>query len=154
MEKSIVFVDLDGVVVDFESGIATVHDIMDQKLWEGDWKNYPGIFSRMSPRPGAIKAFEFLATHPKLDTYILSTAPWNNPSAWTDKLLWVKKHLGQHAYKRLILSHHKHLCVGRWLIDDRKKNGSEKFGGEHIHFGQSPFEDWPQVISYVREQLS
>ncbi len=29
-----------------------------------------------------------------------------NPSAWSDKLLWVKRHLGPSAHQRLILSHH------------------------------------------------
>ena len=31
----------------------------------------------------------------KYDVYILSSAPWKNPSAWSDKLEWVKKYLGQ-----------------------------------------------------------
>ena len=61
------------------------------------------------------------------DTYVLSTAPWENPSAWSDKLVWVKKHLGQLAYKRLILSHHKNLNSGDFLVDDRTRNGVDKF---------------------------
>jgi 5'-nucleotidase len=48
------------------------------------------------------------------DTYILSTSPWENPSAWSDKLLWVKHHLGSICYKRLILTHHKNLNVGHF----------------------------------------
>jgi len=31
----------------------------------------------------------------------------------------VKTHLGADAYKRLILTHHKNLNVGDYLIDDR-----------------------------------
>ena len=57
----------------------------------------------------------------KYDIYILSTAPWDNPSAWSDKLEWVKRYLGEVCYKRLILSHHKNLNAGDYLIDDRKK---------------------------------
>ena len=68
------------------------------------------------------------------DTYILSTSPWNNDSAPTDKLRWVKKYLGNVAYKRLILSHHKNLNIGDYLIDDRTKNGADRFRGEHLHF--------------------
>lgn len=55
----------------------------------------PGIFALMIPMPGAIEAFHELAD--LFDTYILSTAPWENPSAWSDKLLWAKKYIGKNA---------------------------------------------------------
>ncbi|MFZ8887146.1 MAG: 5' nucleotidase, NT5C type, partial [Steroidobacteraceae bacterium] len=86
------------------------------------------------------------------DTYILSTAPWDNPSAWSDKLLWVKKHLGNHAYKRLMLSHHKNLHLGDYLVDDRTRNGADKFTGEHIHFGSASFPDWLTVLAYLESR--
>lgn len=84
------------------------------------------------------------------DTYILSTAPWNNPSAWLDKLLWVQRHLGNYAYKRLMLSHHKNLHLGDFLVDDRAKNGAEQFRGERIHFGSENFPDWSTVVNYLK----
>jgi 5'-nucleotidase len=102
----------------------------------------------MDPMKGAIEAFERLSLD--FDTYILSTAPWENPSAWSDKLHWVKKHLGKSAYKRLVLSHHKHLSTGDFVIDDRTKNGVDKFSGEHIHFGTERFPDWQSVIAYLQ----
>jgi 5'(3')-deoxyribonucleotidase len=105
----------------------------------------------MDPLPGAVESFEVLAG--LYDTYILSTAPWENPSAWSDKLLWVKRHLGGAAHKRLILSHHKNLNDGDYLIDDRTKNGADRFRGEHIHFGTPPFPDWPAVVAYLRERV-
>jgi len=71
-----------------------------------------------------------------------------------DKLLWVKKYLGKTAYKRLILTHHKNLNSGDFLIDDRKKNGADRFQGEHIHFGQAPYSDWPAVVRYLRERTT
>jgi hypothetical protein len=72
-----------------------------------------------------------------------------NPSAWSDKLAWVKRHLGEVAYKWLILSHHKHLNYGHFLIDDRTKNGADRFQGEHILFGSPQFPDWPAVVDYL-----
>lgn len=107
----------------------------------------PGIFSKMDPMPGAIEAYAQL--EPLYDTYILSTAPRRNPSAWSDKLVWVQRHLGRLAYKRLILSHHKNLNVGDFLIDDRTKNGASEFMGEHILFGSERFPDWPAVVAYL-----
>lgn len=142
----ILYVDMDNVLVDFPSGIERL-SLEIQKQYEGDLDEVPGIFALMDPIPGAIEAFRTLSIH--FDTYILSTAPWKNPSAWSDKVLWAQKYLGEHAHKRLILSHHKNLNDGDFLIDDRLKNGVDKFKGEHIHFGQPGFMDWNSVVSYL-----
>ena len=95
----------------------------------------------------AVTSFDILAEY--YDVYILSTAPWNNPSAWSDKLVWVKKYLGDKAYKRLILSHHKNLNIGDYLIDDRIVNGASSFKGELIVFGSEKFPNWKSVLRYI-----
>ena len=105
----------------------------------------------MEPIEGAIEAFKFLALH--FDTYILSTAPWENPTAWSDKLNWVKKHLGEYAHKRLILTHHKNLNKGDFLIDDRTKNGADTFSGELIIFDPVATRPWDSVIAYMKQHL-
>lgn len=137
---------MDGVIVDFKSGIERT-DSATLQQYEGHYDDIPGIFARMEPMPGAIEAFRRLAEH--YDTYILSTAPWNNPSSWSDKVVWVQRYLGDVAYKRLILSHHKDLCEGDYLIDDRTKHGAGDFHGKHIHFGSEEFPDWDSVLKYL-----
>ena len=94
----------------------------------------------MEPIKGAIESYKQLSQ--KYDTYILSTAPWKNSSGWSDKNEWVKKYLGDVAHKRLILSHHKNLNYGHYLIDDRLANGADLFKGEHIYFGSDEFPNW------------
>ena len=84
------------------------------------------------------------------DTYVLSTAPWDNPSAWADKVRWIQRYLGESGYKRLILSHHKNLCKGDYLVDDRSKNGAGDFDGELILFASTLFPDWAAVREYLR----
>ena len=144
--KKILYVDMDNVLVDFPSAFPHVpKDVLDRYTDNKD--DIPGIFSLMQPLDGAIDAYEKLSQ--KYDTYILSTAPWDNPSAWSDKIIWVQKYLGSFAHKRLILSHNKNLNSGDYLIDDRTKNGASEFKGEHIHFGTKPFPDWPSVLSYL-----
>lgn len=145
--RKILYIDMDNVLVDFPSAFAHVDPALLERHAENK-DDIPGIFGLMAPVPGAIEAFEELAV--RFDTYILSTSPWDNPSAWSDKLLWVKRHLGQPAYKRLILSHHKHLNAGHYLVDDRTRNGADRFGGELILFGSSRFPDWPAVKAYLR----
>jgi 5'(3')-deoxyribonucleotidase len=146
MEKNILYIDMDNVLVDFKSGIArTSQEII--AAYQDRLDEVPGIFALMDPMPSAVESFTLLAE--VYDTYILSTSPWENPSAWSDKLLWIKKYLGPSAYKRLILSHHKNLNAGQYLIDDRTQNGVDKFRGEHIHFGSGKFPDWDSVITYL-----
>jgi 5'(3')-deoxyribonucleotidase len=101
----------------------------------------------MDPIPDAIKSYELLAE--KYDVYILSTAPWNNPSAWSDKLIWVQTYLGEVAYKRLILTPHKDFLKGDYLIDDRLKHGAKDFEGELILFGSDRYKNWADVKNYL-----
>lgn len=146
MKNKILYVDMDNVLVDFPSAFKHFDDdFLEQHPNNRD--DIPGIFSLMEPLDGAVDAYQKLSK--KFDTYILSTAPWDNPSAWSDKVVWVKKHLGDSAHKRLILSHNKNLNHGDYLIDDRLKNGAAEFKGEHIHFGQKPFLDWQAVLDYL-----
>jgi 5'-nucleotidase len=140
--QKILYVDMDNVLVDFQSAFSHIPaEVLSE--FEGRLDEVPGIFSLMEPMPFAIESFQELAN--LFDTYILSTSPWENPSAWSDKLLWVKHHLGSICYKRLILTHHKNLNVGHFLVDDRTKNGVDRFVGEHIEFGATQFPDWPPI---------
>lgn len=142
----ILYIDMDNVLVDFPSGIARISDA-EREEFDGRLDEVPHIFSKMDPIDGAIEAYKTLSEH--FDTYILSTSPWLNPSAWHDKIEWVHKYLGDVAHKRLILSHHKHLNKGDFLVDDRTANGVDKFEGEHIHFGTEKFPDWDAVLAYL-----
>jgi len=145
--KKIVYVDMDGVLVDFQSGIDKLSE-KDAVEYFGRYDDTPHIFSKMDPMPNAIDSYRMLCEH--FDTYILSTSPWKNPTALNDKLEWVKKHLGDCAHKRLILTHHKNLNKGHYLIDDRTKRGADKFEGELIQFGpEGNFKEWDSVINYL-----
>ena len=140
------YIDMDNVLVNFQSGIDSISE-EERTQFRNDLDEVPGIFSKMVPVEGAIEAYIELTKH--FDVYILSTAPWENPSAWTDKLLWVKEYLGKSAYKRLILSHNKQLNMGDFLVDDRTANGAGEFKGEHIHFLTEKFQNWQDVVAYL-----
>ena len=155
--KKIVYLDMDNTLVDFPSAFPHVDPALLEKHAEHK-DDIPGIFALMQPMPGAIEAVHELA--PLFDLYVLSTAPWANPSAWHDKVEWIKRHFGADdsgpLYKRLTLSHHKHLNRGDFLVDDRPhKRGAERFhehGGEVIPFGTDGYATWPEVVAYLRER--
>ena len=147
--QKVLYVDMDNVLVNFQSGIDALSPSM-RETYTGRYDEVPGIFGKMTPLQGAVEAFLELST--RFDTYILSTAPWNNPSAWADKRLWVEAWLGHAAEKRLILTHHKNLNDGDILVDDRTARGADRFKGLHIHFGHPPFEDWVAVLTFLRLQ--
>ena len=98
--SKILYVDMDNVLVDFPTAFP---QIPPETLlaYEGRLDEVPGIFSLMNPVAGAVESFHELSG--LFDKYVLSTSPWENPSAWSDKLLWIKRYLGRSAYKRLIL---------------------------------------------------
>ncbi len=148
--KKIVYIDMDNVLVDFKTGI----DKLDKNTiseYEGRLDEVPNIFSLMEPYPNAIESVQKLSD--KYDLYILSTAPWLNPSAWIHKVEWVHKYFGKEKgslfYKRLIISHNKNLNIGDYLIDDRPNNGAKDFKGEWIHFGSEKFPNWNEVVKYL-----
>ena len=140
------YFDMDGVLVDFQSGLAQ-QDEKTLREYEGREDEIPGIFGVMKPIDGAIEAVHRLSKH--YDCYILSTAPWRNPSAWSDKVAWVTKYLDEVFHKRIIITHCKHLCKGDYLIDDRSKHGVTEFEGEWIHFGSEKFPNWDAVLEYL-----
>ena len=148
MKKKILYLDMDNVLVDFPSGLARIPEET-QREYEDRADEIPGVFALMDPMPGAVEAFNTLAD--AFDVYILSTSPWENASAWSDKLEWVKKHLGEKAWKRLILSHHKNLNQGAFLVDDRVANGAGEFTGTLIKFVPH-VTSWPELVEELIAQ--
>lgn len=146
MSKKRLYFDMDGVIVDFDSALKLQSEET-LKEYEGREDEIPGLFGRMQPMPGAIEAVRKL--NEIYDCYILSTAPWGNPSAWSDKVIWITRYLDDVFHKKMVITHCKHLCKGDILIDDRDKHGVRDFEGEWIHFGSERFPDWDSVLDYL-----
>ena len=142
--KPIVLIDMDGVICDFDKRAKELEaqGVKGQSLFK-----HPSAYKDLEPIEGAIDAWN--ALQDKYETYILSTPPWSNPDAWAEKRMWVQQHLGDSAKKKLILCHNKGLVIGDFLIDDRIANGVADFKGEHIHFADSKFPGWRDVLIHL-----
>lgn len=79
---SILYIDMDGTLVDFEAGIPGVTKQQKERYGE-EYDDIPGFFDELPPVEGSIEAYHRLAE--KYETFILSTAPWNNHTAWSAK---------------------------------------------------------------------
>ena len=152
--RKTVYIDMDNVLVNFQTGIDCLSEKIKQE-YEGKLDDVPGIFGLMEPVTGAIESVKKLNEY--FDLYVLSTAPWRNPSAWSDKAIWIQKYFGSEPgsifCKKLIISHHKNLNKGDFLIDDREKNGAKDFEGELILFGSERFRDWEKVTGYLMSKI-
>lgn len=125
MNKPKLFLDMDNVLVDTLS-VLNITDPAPFGVKKPD--QIPGIFRHLEPVAGAVEAVEKLSRY--FELYILSTSPWENPSAWQDKLLWLAEYFGKDEnspfYKRVILTHDKGLLhgAGGILVDDRPYHGA------------------------------
>lgn len=153
--KPIVFIDLDGTLADF-TGYADrlkMDGLVDVDERPDCW---PGIFSQLKPMPGAVDAIATLAECYEL--YIASTNPWGNDEGARDKIAWVKRMFGGDGpenpfYKHVVLTHHKELLSGDYLIDDWPAHGATEFKGELIRYGSDDYPDWGAVTDYLLDKV-
>ncbi|WP_431158814.1 5' nucleotidase, NT5C type [Winogradskyella poriferorum] len=157
MNKPIIYIDMDGVIADFSKAIKT-HPKSNLKPYQEDPDNIPGIFEHLELITGAKGAIHQLHLSNKYDLFILTTAPWDNPSAWMHKRLWIEKHFGDIFYKKVIITHRKDLLIGDYLIDDRTANGAGNFKGTHLHFGwdyinnkDNIYPNWEAILTYFNQ---
>lgn len=145
----VIYIDTDGAVSDFDKGKRD-HPLGSVTPYIGRPNKLPGVYENLEPITQAVDSVYKLLKSPLYDVYFLSTAPWDNPEAWTHKRLWIAKHFDEKLVrKRLILCHHKQLLTGDYLIDDRRFNGASEFTGEWIHFGSEAFPDWGTILVYL-----
>lgn len=135
---------MDGVLCDFRKGIldnilAPVN-ITEEKFPQSKL----GFFILLEPINGAIEAVNKLQE--KYDVWILTRPSFYNLHCYTEKAIWIRKHLGYEMQKKLILSGDKSLLIGDYLIDDTDKDGQDKFVGKLMLFGSERYPNWEKVL--------
>jgi 5'-nucleotidase len=151
MTKKIVFIDMDGVLVDLEASINNMRK--SHRSYENiDGDMIHGVFRDAPMMKGCKEGIQRLIHSNRFELFIASTTPWNHPEAAADKLWWLQKHFGDVFKKRVFFTHRKDLLVGDYLIDDRKANGASDFKGTFIHFKTENNDEWNDIVAYLLKQ--
>ena len=134
-----VFVDMDGVIVDFEAQMIKLNvTAMELKRMRGAYLDMPVI-------PGAIGGIRSLIGM-GFEVWIATKPPTGVPWAYGDKAQWVMNNLPE-LKRRIIITHDKGLLGDEndYLIDDRPfKANCHKFKGKFLHFTDEFH--WKQVL--------
>jgi 5'(3')-deoxyribonucleotidase len=147
-KKIRIYVDMDNVLCDYQTAY-------DEALKRQPQVVYPqsqyGFFRNLEPIDGAKSIFKLLMKY--FDVWILTAPSIQNPMCYTEKREWVETHLGYEAAERLILSPHKGLLIGDYLIDDIVEGRAKQntFQGTQIVFGNDEFPDWLSVLEYFKQ---
>eukprot|EP00927_Polykrikos_kofoidii_P070965 TRINITY_DN67316_c0_g1_i1.p1 TRINITY_DN67316_c0_g1~~TRINITY_DN67316_c0_g1_i1.p1 ORF type:complete len:1711 (-),score=269.05 TRINITY_DN67316_c0_g1_i1:387-4796(-) len=130
-----IFMDLDGVLVDFDAGFESVFGCLPEPKTRWQYiEKTPGFYDRLPWLDGARKLWEHVL-QTGLPVTILSGVPEGvlGDRSAEEKLSWVARELGN-VELVTCLSREKpiHSGHGRLLIDDRPQRGWELVGGRQI----------------------
>ena len=148
MNKYRIFIDMDGVIADFESAAEA------EALVKGVTKlSRPDLFVNyraLGVIDGAIEAVAKLnADH---EVFIASTPPWTRPEVWGHKREWIGEHF-PYLKRRIILTHRKDLLIGDILIDDSRFRGQPDFQGEWFWFNKNwNNRNWEACLEWIYKE--
>lgn len=137
-----VFVDMDGVLVDF------VRYMNDHDMTADEAKTHPNAYYDMLPIKRAIESVRELVAMGK-DVWIATKAPTAVPGAYADKVRWILKYLPE-MKRKIIITPDKSLIGDESdiLIDDRiHKANCKEFKGTLIEFVDI---DWDYVLNFIK----
>lgn len=137
--KPLLFLDMDGVIVDFVTGALKalgrtdlkdtdiIQPEMDKQLgltlsefWSAQDK-IPDFWQNLAPYPGAV---EFYVKLTQMADVFICSSPSKHRNCASDKINWLRTHLGEDAAGKFYLCRDKSklACLGRILIDDTEKH--------------------------------
>ena len=143
MNKYRIFIDMDGVIADFEKASNEFQRIHGKTNRPDKWVDYRNL----DVIEGAIEAVAKLNTD--YDVFIASTPPWSRPEVWGHKREWIEEHF-PYLKQRIILTHRKDLLIGDILIDDSRFRGQPDFQGEWYWFNKNwNNRNWKACLEWI-----
>jgi 5'(3')-deoxyribonucleotidase len=145
MTKKIVFLDMDGVLFDFDGAIKTTYGFDPPEMF------VPGFFRDLKVMPGSHFAVAELLSMPHLDVFVGSKPTSGNLNCATEKFESIALNFPR-LLKKMVLACNKGLLRGDYLVDDDKERWEKKFQGTFIHFDKHNSEEsWKNVVKILGE---
>ena len=148
-----VFIDSDGPVADFDTVLKA--DGRPAEIF----KHEPGVYLWLPVTAGAVKAIGKLKTYDDrglIRVWIATKTPSGSPYAYTEKVLWYRRHFPW-LEDRVIITHDKHLLGTEkdFILDDRPhKANVNLFRGTFVLFNPERAElDWERFVKCVTLRL-
>ncbi len=139
--KKRIYIDMDNTLCDYRKAYLAARKREPETHYP---QSQYGFFANLEPLPQAIAAYHHLAK--KFEVYILTAPSYLNPLCYTEKRVWIERHLGLEATQHLIICKRKGLLKGDFLIDDLPY---PEFEGTQLLFGKAPYENWGQVLDFL-----
>jgi len=139
MTKQIVFVDMDGVLADFDGAIS-------KAMVDPPEMFVPGFYKNLKVMPGAYRGIAELLSLEHISLYVGSKPTTGNLFSTIEKYEWIAVNFPR-LLKRIVLVCDKSLLRGDFLIDDDKDRWAHKFKGEFIHFDRlNSANSWKNIV--------
>lgn len=154
MNMAEIYIDMDGVLVDFECGMNDHGIDVNHIPWDDMGDDF---FNSLRPIPGAVDFYRKVVSY--FETVRILSGPTLHPGSFSGKAKWVERVLGngsKYEIKRLLLvpSDDKMLLSKskRILIDDRLSNiqGWVSVGGIGIHVTEPN----PQKFGFIFAKIT
>ncbi|MFE8070131.1 hypothetical protein QQM79_03650 [Marinobacteraceae bacterium S3BR75-40.1] len=146
LEKTVIYIDMDHTLCDYAAGFKEYQRRFPELQFP---QSVEGFYLNLKPLEGAVETFHWLNNKAETEVFILTAPSVKNVHSYSEKRLWVEKFLGFDVVHRLIISAHKGLNQGDFLIDDYASGkGQEYFSGTLIQFGSKSFPDWKSVKEF------
>lgn len=139
MSKKVIYIDMDGTIADFKSGVGRNVGI-DEKPAECLQK---GFYRNLKVIDGAKEAVSLLESH--FDVYIATKPKRENPHCLEEKMDWIREHFPS-LEKKVFFTPNKNLLDGYMLIDDHTKWSG--FKGEFVLFN-SDKDNWLELANQI-----
>jgi 5'(3')-deoxyribonucleotidase len=124
MKKKIVYIDMDDTIADF---FKAAYDIGPNGIWIDESRMYiDGFFENLEPIAGALEGVRRLLRKPEYDVWICTQPLAESAASYIEKVRWINKWFPE-LNGKIVMTQHKGLCLGEYLIDDNPGKWKEKF---------------------------
>lgn len=154
MSKKIVFVDMDGVLVNFWGSTKTTRIECKAKEQYPPEMFVKGFFRNLKPNPGSKEFVALMDSSPHYELHIASTPSSKNLWSATEKMECVEEHFPTLLREKTHLIQDKGLLLGDYLIDDYREKWEPVFKGTFIWFDElNPKKSWENAINILADRI-